>query len=170
MKSLNNYVKKYISESLLDDEDVLLTRTDRVLIERWIRDHYKVLGELIFENDPKDSNILLVSVKRGDVTLTTQSDYLTNGTFRWHRIDYDFSCTSRGLKSLEGAPDYVGGNFYCMANNITNLIGCPRIIAGSCYLNNNFHLETLEGGPERVSGDFNCPDRKSTRLNSSHRL
>ena len=67
-----------------------------------------------------------------------------------------FNIQSAGLKSLEGAPRKVDGNFKCSLNNeLTSLKGAPQEVGGhfSCLQN---ALTSLEGAPKRIKGIFNC--------------
>lgn len=54
----------------------------------------------------------------------------------------DFRVTHSKLRSLEGGPKYVSGNYYCNRNPI----------------------KSLKGGPIEVGGDFDCRDTKITQL------
>ena len=83
---------------------------------------------------------------------------ITNGLFKWGRIDGNFECKDcKKIKTLENGPEYVEGNFICWrCENLEslnmenlevrknfNIIMCPK-------------LKSLEGGPIKVTGDFNC--------------
>ena len=58
----------------------------------------------------------------------------------------DFDCSYNNLTNLEGAPIYVGGNFWC----------CDRW--------NDPHLESLQGAEECIiGGDFDCHYNKLKR-------
>lgn len=76
------------------------------------------------------------------------------------------------LKSLEGSPKKVMGDFVCSDNLLTSLKGRPQSISGN---NGDFNCEnniltTLEGRPEIVNGDFNCQNNKLTNLIGSPRV
>ena len=103
---------------------------------------------------------------------------------RFGSVGGNFYCHNNQLTSLEGAPEKVGGNFYCCWNQLTSLGGAPREVGGDFDCHNN-QLTSLKGAPREVRGNFDCSenqltslerayrdwetDRKSTRLNSSHR-
>jgi len=67
----------------------------------------------------------------------------------------DINVIGLNLKTLEGAPKEVGGNFYCSVNNLESLLGAPEKVGGdfTCY---NNKLKTLEGAPKEVGGSFLC--------------
>ncbi|CAK1331712.1 Uncharacterised protein [Burkholderia pseudomallei] len=58
-----------------------------------------------------------------------------------------------GLISLEGAPDYVGGNFDCSDNELNSLNGAPKHVEGD-FVCVSCSLETLNGLGE-VKGRLN---------------
>ena len=74
-----------------------------------------------------------------------------------------FICSYNSLKSLEGAPQKVGGNFNCNNNSLTSLVGAPRKVGGGFDCDNN-SLTSLEGAPQDVGENFNCSDNKLTSL------
>lgn len=70
-------------------------------------------------------------------------------------VSGNFNCTGSGMKSLEGGPVSVGGNFTadCLLINLEgdhlrNMIGGPRVISGSLSLLYN-ELDSLDGFPEK---------------------
>lgn len=72
------------------------------------------------------------------------------------KVDGDFNCSlNNELTSLKGAPQEVGGYFNCAQNALTSLEGAPKRIKGifACGYNS---LKTLEGAPEVVEGSFQC--------------
>ena len=72
------------------------------------------------------------------------------------KVDGDFKCSlNNELTSLKGAPQEVGGHFNCLQNALTSLEGAPKRIKGifACGYNS---LKTLEGAPEVVEGSFQC--------------
>ena len=76
--------------------------------------------------------------------------------FKFGKVSGYFSCSYNQLKSLEGCPSQVGGDFYCSYNNqLTNLEGCPFHVNGNFYCSSN-NLKSLEGSPNYVGGNFNC--------------
>jgi hypothetical protein len=71
----------------------------------------------------------------------------------------DFWCADNRLTTLMGAPKHVGGDFCCANNRLTTLMGAPKHVGGRFYCDNN-HLMSLEGAPERVGGRFDCVGNK----------
>lgn len=69
------------------------------------------------------------------------------------RVEGNFTATKLGLTSLEGFPEFVGGNCDCSRNRLTNLKGAPREVNGNfdCQYNS---LKSIEGAPEIVRGDL----------------
>jgi hypothetical protein len=72
-------------------------------------------------------------------------------------VDGIFSCNNTKIKSLEGAPKYVGVTFRCYSNpGLKNLIGSPETVKGSFNCNVCINLVSLEGAPKSVGADFDC--------------
>jgi hypothetical protein len=74
------------------------------------------------------------------------------------------------LTSLEGAPQYVVGDFYCHNNHLTTLKGAPQYVGGHFYCSNNPKLseaqinhyrEFLKGEHQEclVDGHYMPPER-----------
>lgn len=59
-----------------------------------------------------------------------------------------------GIKSLDGCPERVTGNFMCNATGIETLEGGPSYVGGNYDANNCTYLVSLKGGPRRVDGNF----------------
>ena len=52
MKSIKNYIETSLNESLLDDEDIFYgANSDKKVIESWIRNNYRIYGNLTISND-----------------------------------------------------------------------------------------------------------------------
>lgn len=77
-------------------------------------------------------------------------------------VGYDFVCDNNMLTSLKYGPKYVGGSYYCSSNKLENLRGCASEIGRdlNCKMNK---LKSLEGSPEKFFGRFNC---SHNRLNN----
>ena len=69
----------------------------------------------------------------------------------------------KGLTTLIGMPDFVGGFFSCTNNKLTSLEGAPESVGWSFYCDHN-SLTTLEGAPKKVGGFFVCGSNKITNL------
>ncbi len=72
---------------------------------------------------------------------------------KFGRVTGDFICSSNSLKTLEGAPQVVGGHFYCTYNSLETLEGAPRKVDGRFFCQDN-PLQSLEGAPETIRGEF----------------
>jgi hypothetical protein len=59
------------------------------------------------------------------------------------------------LRTLKGAPRYVGGSFYCAKCDLVSLEGAPEVIGGGFYCANN-RIASLEHAPRKINGDFMC--------------
>ena len=87
MENLINYIKNYINESLLDDEDTFLDpERDKGIIESWIKDNYTIKGRLKINDDLTVDCFGNVKVKNPNI------ESLTNGMFRWGVISGEFGC------------------------------------------------------------------------------
>ena len=157
MKSLKLYF-----ESLLDDDDIFLdSGTEKKLAEEWIRNNYKIDGNLTISDDFVVSCTKNVTVKNKSITS------LTNGLFSWGEVDGFFDCSGcKNLTSLNGAPGKVMGYFTCEScNNLTSLEGAPKEVS-NFYCRNCNKITSLKGAPEWVSGSFycgGCPNLKITK-------
>jgi hypothetical protein len=67
-----------------------------------------------------------------------------------------FSCTKKGLKTLQGCPTEVGEGFLVAGNDLTSLAGCPQVVPG--------HFICSENGPDVVKGEFWCSGNPLTSL------
>ena len=147
MKSL-----KFHFESLLDDDDDFYGAIDKKMVESWIRDNYRIYGNLSISDDLIVDCGGRVIVKNGHITS------LTNGLFHWGKVGGIFACSNcRNLTSLEGAPKVVGDNFSCHhCDNLKSLKGSPEITRGGFLCHQCKSLIDLNGAPKRVFGGFNC--------------
>lgn len=70
-------------------------------------------------------------------------------------IGKEFDASMIGLKSLEGSPLEVRGNFNISRSKVPNLIGAPKKVSGYYNVSGNTNLISLEGSPDFVGGDIN---------------
>ena len=148
MKSL-----KLHFESLLDDDDIFLDpMNDKKQVESWIRDNYRIYGNLTISDDLVVDCSGRVSVKNRNI------ESLTNGLFRWGYVGKMFDCSGcNNLKTLEGAPKEVGMHFWCNAcDGLETLEGAPEEVNGNFDCSGCNNLKTLEGSPKKVGGYFSC--------------
>ena len=104
MKSL-----KLHFESLLDDDDIFLDpENDKNVIEEWIKNNYRFSSKLTISDD-------FVVDCNGNVGVYVKSrniESLTNGLFRWGKVEGNFTCSFASITSLEGAPEEIGGKIF----------------------------------------------------------
>lgn len=160
MKSLKEYVK----ESILDDIDVQMENTDRILVEKFIRDNYNLYHA---KEDKKFVTVSDVPNKDGMYEASTEchvylngdhNKYLTNGMFVWKYVGGWFTCSQcKGVISLEGSPREVNGYFSCRdCPKLKSLKGGPEKVKGYFDCFNCESLESLEGCPKIVTQKFDC--------------
>jgi len=89
----------------------------------------------------------------GDVDLSDLN--LKKFPVKFKRVDGHFYCNTNQLRTLEGAPEYVGGDFYCYDNQLTTLEGAPKEVKGFFDCDYN-QLRSLKGAPRRVGENFGC--------------
>lgn len=73
--------------------------------------------------------------------------------FKFNKVEGNFICINCGIKTLEGAPRYVGGNFSCAHNQLTSLKDSPNYVGGWFNGYGNKFV-SLEGAPEVVKEEF----------------
>ena len=130
-------IKDYVRESILDDIDDQIENTDEMIkksVTKWI-----MKNTLNATNRHKldfDLSTTPMTVNcHATVYIKEKATSLTNGAFQWGKIHGDFDCVDCNIFTLEGGPQYVGGDFDCA--------GCKN-------------LKSLEGAPKEVRYDFYC--------------
>ena len=155
MKTLN----QYISESLLDDEDVIagdFIEKIRNSVDKYLKDNYKLSGRVVIPKKPNEDGKFVVDVN-GRVELVTPVEKLTNEYFVFGSVQHDFVCSWSGIGNLEGSPREVGGDFICRCcGYLKDLKGAPEIVRGDFICNDCDSLSSLEGAPKTVMGSFDC--------------
>lgn len=66
----------------------------------------------------------------------------------------NFNASALGLKTLEGSPITVGGDFIISENDLIDLKGAPEEVMGSVDIHKNSSLTSLEGIPKRIGSDI----------------
>ena len=161
MKSL-----KLQFESLLDDDDIFLgSGNDKNLVKEWIKNNYRIYGKLTISDD------LIVDCDGSVFVENKNITSLTNGLFRWGKVNKSFICSScKNLTSLEGAPKEVVGGFYCNGcDNIKSLQGAPKKVGGEFECSGCENLITLEGAPEKVRNEIFCANCNNLKITDSDR-
>ena len=141
---------EYINESILDVDD-LIANNDK-FINDWIRNNCSVISPYTIKNGIVDVN--------GGVVVNNNVESID---IKFGRVKGQFNLSmSPFLTSLEGCPDYVGGDFVCDWNKrLTSLKGAPKEVGGSFNCDWCRGLTTLEGSPEKVGTNFSCNNCKS---------
>ena len=144
---------EYINESLLDDENDVLTNDD-ALIHNWIKNNCRIIGSYKINKG-------IVNVK-GNVIITNKN--IKSFDVQFEKVTGYFDCSHcESLTSLEGSPKEVSGDFDCsFCESLTSLEGAPEKVGiyGSFYCSFCKKLTTLKGAPEKIGRDFycsNCP-------------
>ena len=159
MKSIKNYLNESIENEDYLNESVLDMEGDKAEILKWIRDNYTITGRLSITKDFVVNCTGNVFIKNESITS------LTNGMFKWGKINKNFTCGwSKELRTLKGAPEYVGVSFGCvLCKNLETLEGAPKYVGldFNCSLCDN--LTNLEGAPKEVGRHFECSRCKNLK-------
>lgn len=141
-------------ESLLDDDDIFLDpENDKNIVKEWIKNNYKITGKLTISDD------FVVDCDGGVYVKNKSITSLTNGLFRWGKVEGNFTCSFTLITSLEGAPEEVGKNFDCSdCVKLKTLEGSPVYVGGNFGCDGCRSLKSLKGAPEEVRSNFNCSD------------
>ena len=68
-----------------------------------------------------------------------------------------FYCQSTSIKTLEGSPKYVIGDFDCSYNySLESTVGAPLSVGGDFRVSNCGILKVLQDMPNEIGGDFSC--------------
>lgn len=143
--------------SILDVDDLIYDKDNSILIHQWLKDNVtpECYGLLEIRNsiEIKDN---IINIHNCHIKLNTNPragnlpDYIKFG-----KVDAGFDCSSRGMTSLKGTPDYVGGNFICSWNNLKNLKNGPKQVlsyyAQGCNLTTIFQSHNLPRSMECLS-------------------
>jgi hypothetical protein len=85
--------------------------------------------------------------------------YIRDGkiAYPFGRVAGGFNCAFCDLESLEGAPEYVEGDFVCIyCYRLTSLRGAPARVGNNFNCSFCDNLISLEGAPRHVENDFAC--------------
>lgn len=70
------------------------------------------------------------------------------------KVGGNYDVSEIGLESLVGAPRVVHWDFECVDNKITDLVGSPEEVGRDFICSINEKLTSLRGCPKRIGGDF----------------
>ena len=155
MKNLN----KYLRESILDDEDVIISQTHADLIYNFIEKHYNVKMDKIDIQEKNGEYFVTVFNSiyvKNDISRELKS--LTNGLFKFGRVIDVFDIEGcEKLESLEGAPERCG-IFDCSGcKSLKSLQGMPQNIVYDCNFSGCNKIKDLKYLPKKVGGDVIAP-------------
>lgn len=146
-----------IYETLLDDEDVIIDSTEKVLVKKWFEDNasgqykvralknntIKITGNILLKNYTGETlpEFLTISSMEGNLSIE-KCPNLTNiqNLFTiYTQLEGNLSINNcPKLTSLEGCPEWVKGSVSIMGNSsLRSLEGMPKYIFGSLYVFKN---------------------------------
>lgn len=117
-------------------------------IEQLLKSHFEIRGDIII-----DEHTGVVHV-RGYVRLTKSCDQLP---VQFGKVSSNFSCSNQNLRTLQGAPTWVGGSFFCGYNLLNDLAHAPGHVGVDFTCEGNL-LKDLQHMPEFVGSAFWCYD------------
>lgn len=145
-------LKEMIIESLLDDEDDIISGADNKLLDDWLKKYtsgdykcrflkdgtLKITGNIIIKgfNDEKLPHNLKISQMKGNFSIE--------------------KCPNlRNIEGVFGDGVFIEGNFTISnCNNFDSLIGCPSNVFGQISIVSNPKLKSLEGLPSWNMGNI----------------
>lgn len=117
-------------------------------IEQLVKSHFEIRGDIII-----DEHTGVVHV-RGYVRLKKSCDQLP---VQFGKVSGNFSCSNQNLRTLQGAPTWVGGSFFCGYNLLNDLAHAPGHVGVDFTCEGNL-LKDLQHMPEFVGQAFWCYD------------
>ena len=170
MKALKNY----IYEGLLDDMEDVLNDTNvdiaKSLIIPFIKENYSMTGDIeIVQQDDKFVVNILSNINRAYLALKPKKSEITNGKFIFGKVDGDVDFSFNDIKTLEGAPTFVKGDY--------TIYGCKQltefdiqidVVGGVFQCKACPKLKTLKGAPKKCGNIFSCHMCTSLDLLNMH--
>ena len=149
-------LKKYIIESLLDDESDIDDRASIELVEEFIKANYAVKRsnyDIRVENGK-----CIVDVKGNIMLKNRKAKHLTNGLFEFGKIKGDFIVSSCDIIDFVGGPKEIsdGDLSIQFCDDLESLEGCPKIVYNSFKIHGCPNLKSFEGAPEEIKWSFYC--------------
>lgn len=116
-------------------------------IEKWLDDigikNYTINEDLTVNVD-------------GDIRIASKNRFKDGYLpVKFNIVNGDFIIYNTDLKTLDGVPKWVMGNFDCDFNHLKDLKNSPKYIGGDFRVGYN-KLFTLKGCTEEIGGDFVC--------------
>jgi transcription elongation factor Elf1 len=160
MRHLKDIVNKMgdLRQSLKNTRDFYDAKISERQIRSFLKKNYNIRDVKITYNN----NFFEVS-SNSDVTIRNYNiESLTNGLFKWTEVKKNFDIAYSVITSLEGSPEFVGGNFECNScDSLKSLEGAPKEVGGDFNCSWCESLTSLEGAPKEVGRDFDCSHCKS---------
>lgn len=167
-----------IYESLLDDEDVLIDKTDKNLIKQFRDEIFKFIKDnfefdrrsytaIDISKEPNKDGKFEVSYMESGGIRAKKIESLTNGLFIWKEVKGDFRIESDTITNFDDFPRKIGGavdpdmpiksfnnfpdcdNLVLSGNKITSLIGIPKYVK-KLHIIRCPNLKTLKGCPTKL--------------------
>ena len=155
MEGIKTYVKRNIElqEGLLDrvkNKDV----NHEELVKEFLEENYNITGEYTIDT----TKIPYVVNLSGYARLKNNAKQLVNDFFVFGEVTGSFSCNRNiYIKSLKGAPEKVGFDFYCTeCLSLRTLEDAPKEVGDSFDCSGCNDLIDLKGAPKEVGGNFYC--------------
>lgn len=113
-------------------------------VNRTIKEYYSIYGSHTVDD------LDLTVRAHGHVILRKNRPNLG---VKFSQITGDYGAHRKGLQSLQGLPEQVGGDLMISGNELENLLGAPKVVRGSMDITHMQHtLKNLAGMPERIEG------------------
>jgi hypothetical protein len=127
---------------------------DVKLIKQLFKAQFKTDGKILVD----DQGLVHVT---GNVFIKVKK--LPKLPVKFGKITGHFFCDDCGLETLEGAPNWVGGDVWCQYNNLHSLEHAP-VHVGNDFLVYYNKLTSLIHAPAYVAGKFSCYRNPLTSL------
>lgn len=134
-------------------EDLFTLISPEKIIELY--DNFRGLKDKPVSDLKEDPETGLVNIDDPSYDLRVEN-YISHGklTKKFGNVACDFRCIGVHLETLEGCPQYVGGDFVVKSAGLKSLVGGPQKVIGDYVVSYNPELKSLKGGPQEVKGNF----------------
>lgn len=150
MKHLKSY-KIFESTSESNLPDGLLKMLDKSVKGTWKINSQT--GKIDIEGDLKMLQVMPSKLPQGRLIANDLKELF--GGFEIGKVTGDYECARVSTYSLEGGPEYVGGNFSVWQNShVKEMKGCPSFVGGDFQYSSQECLSNFKGSPDVVKGDF----------------
>ena len=151
-------LKKYIIESLLDDEDEVFDGAKEgviSIIKDFLKTNYAIPSSYTIKETKSG---FVVDVKGNIMLKNRKAKHLTNGLFEFGKIKGDFIVSSCDIIDFVGGPKEIsdGDLSIQFCDDLESLEGCPKIVYNSFKIHGCPNLKSFEGAPEEIKWSFYC--------------